>query len=194
MTVPAPSPRTSSTFLGLQTAVTSAPNALAIWTAKVPTPAEPPLTRTRCPLWTRPWSRSACSAVLPATANVAASSKETPAGFRTTPAAFAATLTYSAKAPRAAPNTSSPGLNAVTFLPTSSTVPAKSVPTTMGLCRRTRCPNGERAKRFDGIGRGGMDSNQQALVGHGGPVQVGEFELSRRRRPATDDGSHVTSG
>jgi len=64
----------------------------------------------------------------------------------------------------------------------------------MGLCRRTRCPNGERAKRFDGIGRGGMDSNQQALVGHGGPVQVGEFELSRRRRPATDDGSHVTSG
>src|SRR6266545_3929389 len=150
MTVPAPSPRSSSTFLGLQTAVTSAPNARAIWTAKVPTPPEPPLTRTRCPLWTRPWSRSACSAVLPATANVAASSNETPAGFGTTPP-FAATITYSAKAPLAAPNTSSPGLSAVTLVPTASTVPAKSVPTTTGLCGRRRCPAGERVKRSTGL-------------------------------------------
>src|ERR671919_540845 len=38
MTWSAPSERTSSTFLVLQTPVTSAPSALAIWTANVPTP------------------------------------------------------------------------------------------------------------------------------------------------------------
>src|SRR5712691_136702 len=150
MTVPAPISRTRSTFLVLQTAVTSAPNDLAIWTANVPTPPEAPLTRTRCPLWTRPWSRSACSAVLAATGKVAASSNETPAGFRTTPP-LAAMAMYSAKEPRPPPNTSSPGSKEVTFLPVASTMPAKSVPTTTGLRPRRRCPTGERAKRSTGL-------------------------------------------
>jgi hypothetical protein len=39
--------------------LTSAPSALAIWTAKVPTPPDAPMIRTCCPAWTRPWSRTA---------------------------------------------------------------------------------------------------------------------------------------
>ena len=39
---------------------------------------------------------------------------------------------YSAKAPRHEPNTSSPGLNCVTFLPTASTWPATSTPSRCG--------------------------------------------------------------
>src|SRR5665647_118042 len=45
----APSERTSSTFRPLQTPVTSAPSALAICTAKCPTPPDAPLTSTRLP-------------------------------------------------------------------------------------------------------------------------------------------------
>src|SRR6266511_1637578 len=53
MTWTAPTDRTMSTFLVLQTPVTSAPNDLAICTAKVPTPPDAPLIKTRCPGWTR---------------------------------------------------------------------------------------------------------------------------------------------
>jgi hypothetical protein len=38
-------------FLALQTAVTSAPNDLAIWTANVPTPPDAPSIRTFWPRW-----------------------------------------------------------------------------------------------------------------------------------------------
>src|SRR5258708_31217446 len=48
--------RAVSTFLVLHTAVTSAPNDLAIWTAKVPTPPDAPSTRTLWPRWIRPRS------------------------------------------------------------------------------------------------------------------------------------------
>jgi hypothetical protein len=41
--------RTMSTFLVLHTPVTSAPNALAICTANVLTPPDPPLIKTFCP-------------------------------------------------------------------------------------------------------------------------------------------------
>ena len=53
MTWSAPSDRTRSTFRVLHTPVTSAPNGLASWTAKVPTPPEAPMIRTRLPGWTR---------------------------------------------------------------------------------------------------------------------------------------------
>ena len=49
------------------------------------------------------------------------------AGFSTT-ARSSRTETYSAKAPPFPPKTSSPGRNSVTFVPTASTVPAKSTP------------------------------------------------------------------
>jgi len=52
----APIDRAVSTFLVLHTAVTSAPNDLAIWTANVPTPPDAPSTRTLWPGWTRPFA------------------------------------------------------------------------------------------------------------------------------------------
>ena len=70
-------------------------------------------------------SRSACRAVIAATGTAAASSKLMFAGFGTT---ASRTVTYSASAPLLAPKTSSPGRMCVTFLPTASTVPAKSIP------------------------------------------------------------------
>ena len=63
MTGSAPIEATVSTFAVLHTPVTSAPNALAICTANVPTPPDAPLTSTLCPGWTCPLSRSACNAV-----------------------------------------------------------------------------------------------------------------------------------
>ena len=49
MTCAAPKVRTSSTLRVLDTPVTSAPNALAIWTANVPTPPDAPVISTACP-------------------------------------------------------------------------------------------------------------------------------------------------
>src|SRR5918993_2421480 len=126
MTWSAPSEATRSRFLVLHTPVTSAPNALAIWTAKVPTPPDAPLISTCCPGWIRPLSRSPCRAVSPATGTAAACSNDTLAGFSTS--ASSGTVTYSAKVPVPAPNTSSPGSRRVTFPPTASTTPARSRP------------------------------------------------------------------
>ena len=64
MTWSAPSDRTRSTLRVLQTPVTSAPNALAIWTAKEPTPPEAPVTSTVWPGRTCAMSRNACKAVM----------------------------------------------------------------------------------------------------------------------------------
>src|SRR3954463_16380664 len=63
MTWSAPRARTRSTLPVLHTPVTSAPNALAICTAKVPTPPEAPTISTLCPGSTRPRSRRPCRAV-----------------------------------------------------------------------------------------------------------------------------------
>src|SRR3954454_3719896 len=63
MTWSAPSERTRSTLLVLHTPVTSAPSALAICTANVPTPPEAPTISTLCPGCTRPRSRRPCRAV-----------------------------------------------------------------------------------------------------------------------------------
>ena len=54
MTWSAPSDRTVSRFLVLQTPVTFAPNDFAICTANVPTPPDAPLINTLCPGFTRP--------------------------------------------------------------------------------------------------------------------------------------------
>jgi hypothetical protein len=54
MTRSAPTDRTMSTFLVLQTLVTIAPNDLAICTANVPTPPDAPLINTLCPGCTFP--------------------------------------------------------------------------------------------------------------------------------------------
>ena len=62
MTWSAPSDRTRSTLAVLQTPVTSAPEALAIWTAKVPTPPDAPMISTCWPGCTFAL-RTACSAV-----------------------------------------------------------------------------------------------------------------------------------
>src|SRR5215210_1561343 len=81
MTRSAPIERTISTFWVLQTPVTYAPNALAICTAKVPTPPEAPMINTSCSGVTRPWSRTACRAVKPVTGTAAACSKLRFSGF-----------------------------------------------------------------------------------------------------------------
>src|SRR5947199_376883 len=81
-----------TTCLELQTAVTCAPNARAIWTANVPTPPDAPLIKTRCPCLIRPWSRSACSAVLPATTSTFSAAGE-PGPLATTAFIFTAVET-----------------------------------------------------------------------------------------------------
>src|SRR5215208_1847712 len=137
MTWSAPSERTRSTLRVLHTPVTSAPKCLAICTANVPTPPDAPLISTFCPGWICPLSRRPCSAVSAATGTAAACSNVKLAGFGATMkdwnlllrGAATRTHTYSAKAPLLLPpNTSSPGRNCVTSLPTASTVPAKSTP------------------------------------------------------------------
>src|SRR6516162_9267814 len=139
--------RTISTFLVLHTPVTAAPNDLAICTANVPTPPAAPLIKTLCPFLILPLPRSPCSAVNAATGEEAACSYVTLSGFRNNVDSGA--HAYSAKAPWQTqtltleacgsrihtPNTSSPGLNCVTSLPTASTWPATSTPSrvTFGL-------------------------------------------------------------
>src|SRR5919201_1884369 len=77
----APSERTSSMLRAVpHTPVTSAPSALAIWTAMVPTPPEAPLIRTRVPALTCATSRMATRAVSPHITDAAASVNASPAG------------------------------------------------------------------------------------------------------------------
>src|SRR6202011_4503698 len=110
----------------LQTPCTSAPNALAICTANVPTPPEAPLIRTLYPALTWPVSRRPCKATS-AVGTDAACSKLRLLGLETT-APSRLTQMYWARAPALTPKTSSPGTNSVTFTPTASTVPEKSDP------------------------------------------------------------------
>src|SRR5271157_3774776 len=118
--------RTKPAFLVLHMPVTSAPNDLAICTANVPTPPAAPLIKTFCLDRICPLSRRPCDAVRPATDTAAACSNVTLPGFVTND--DSEVRAYSAKAPRHEPNTSSPGLKLVTFLPTASTWPATSTP------------------------------------------------------------------
>jgi hypothetical protein len=81
MTSSAPIERTNSTWAVEHTPVTWAPNALASCTANDPTPPAAPMTKTRCPGWTSPTSRSACRAAKPEMGTAAACSKERFEGF-----------------------------------------------------------------------------------------------------------------
>src|SRR5688572_3262711 len=81
MTWSAPSERTRSTLPALHTPVTFAPNALAICTAKVPTPPEAPTISTVCPGSSRPRSRRPCRAVTAEMGAAAACSKVRLAGL-----------------------------------------------------------------------------------------------------------------
>src|SRR6266508_3824878 len=80
-------------------------------------------------------------AASPETATTAACSKLIPAGLWTSLSSLAAA--YSAKEPRAMPNTSSPGRNLVTPDPTSTTVPATSSPGTRCFARLRPKPGSE---------------------------------------------------
>ena len=118
--------RSRSALRALATPVTSAPNALAIWTAYVPTPPDAPLMRTFWRGLTLPSSRRSWRATVAETPTAAASSKLRRAGLGARWSSGAEA--YSAKAPEVHPKTSSPGLKRATSLPTASTVPAMSVP------------------------------------------------------------------
>src|SRR5918911_1406914 len=143
MTWSAPSVRTRSTFPRrvLHTPVTSAPRALAICTANVPTPPDAPVIRTVCPGCTLAMSRSACRAVKADIGTAAACSMVRLAGFGAKLSAGA--HAYSARVPVVLqPNTSSPSSSPCTFLPTASTRPATSAPGTP--LRGRRSPNARR--------------------------------------------------
>src|SRR5918993_4939090 len=193
MTWSAPSEATRSRFLVLHTPVTSAPNALAIWTAKVPTPPDAPLISTCCPGWIRPLSRSPCRAVSPATGTAAACSNDTLAGFSTS--ASSGTVTYSAKVPVPAPNTSSPGSKRVTFPPTASTTPARSRPSLdLGLrspiCGRATQGVPVMAYQSAGFTRRRMDPHQHLVVPGFRLVDLPQLEHLRRAEPVLDDRLH----
>ena len=111
MTWSAPRERTRSTLPVLHTPVTSAPNALAICTAKLPTPPEAPTISTLCPGSSRPRSRRPCRAVTAEMGAAAACSKVRLAGLGASWSAGA--VTYSANEPLHVPYTSSPGAKPV---------------------------------------------------------------------------------
>jgi len=133
----APIERTISCFPVLHNPVTTAPNDLAIWTAKVPTPPDAPIIKTFCPGLTFPLSRIPWKAVSAAVGTEAASSNVMLDGFCINP--FSGTHISSAKALQLPiPNTSSPIWNCLTLLPTTSTRPEKSSPSI--LCFGFRSP------------------------------------------------------
>ena len=135
MTSAAPSASAPSAWASLHTAVTRAPRALAICTAKWPTPVQAPFTRTRFP-WTEPHRQNPSSTVSAAVGSAAACSKLSPCGIGCT--RLAGTTSRSACAPcspssgEASPYTGSPGVNPSTPSPTDITLPAKSAPKTRG--------------------------------------------------------------
>ena len=115
--------------------ITWAPRALAICTATCPTPPAAAWISTRWPAWIRAFSTSACHAVSETSGSAAAWTWSSEAGLGANQAAGAAT--YSAWAPwpngyESMPNTSSPGENRATPMPTSSTTPDRSQPRTNG--------------------------------------------------------------
>src|SRR6266508_3776557 len=97
MTRSAPIDRSVSSFPVASTPVTVAPYTLASCTAKVPTAPPAPLIKTLCPGWTRPSSRTPCTAMDPDVGTAAACSNVRPAGFRSNLASR--TVAYSANAP-----------------------------------------------------------------------------------------------
>src|ERR1044071_10223772 len=96
-----------SIFLVLHTPVTSAPNDLAICTAKRPTPPEAPTIRTFCPERIPPASRRACRATTADVGTAAACANVRLVGFGASLSARA--RANSAQAPSELPRTAAPG-------------------------------------------------------------------------------------
>src|SRR5215469_14359649 len=135
MSSSAPRPRTRWWLRALAVPITYAPRALAICTARWPTPPAAAWISTRCPADSRAVSASACHAVSAASGSAAACTWSTLPGFGAN--ARAGAVTYSACEPTpcgygSMPKTSSPGLTSVTPYPTASTTPDTSQPSTNG--------------------------------------------------------------
>ncbi len=134
ITTSAPRLCTNSAFPALVVVATLAPRCFASWIANVPMPPEPAGTNNFWPGWRCARSFSACHAVSPTIGMEAACAKSNFAGFST--ATLSGTAANSARAPVRSPKmlatTASPGLNRVTSRPTSTTTPAKSLPTVAG--------------------------------------------------------------
>src|SRR5438045_90521 len=131
---------------------------------------------------------------MPAMLTEAACSKVMFAGLIAT-ARFARGQTYSAKAPPRPPNTSSPGLNCVTFLPIASTVPAKSTPKRVSFGLRK--PKDTRlgvdfAGTVDAIGKNGTQfkPGDEVFGGRGGAFA--EYVCPRANRAVAIKPANIT--
>ena len=186
-----------STFRVLHTAVTSAPRALASWTAKVPTPPDAPLISTRWPGWTRPLSRRPWRAVRADTGTAAAFPNDSRAGLSASLASAAGT--YSARVPSPVPNTASPGRKRVTSRPTAGRHLAGQVdaePAAPGPAQphlRTGQPRRPGHEIPVGrVDRRRPDPDQDLAVANPRRVDLPELEHVRRSEPVLDDRPHLS--
>src|SRR6266568_354213 len=146
------------------------------------------------PLSPKPPKRRPCNAVIAAIGTEAACSNVTLSGFTTN--ADSGAHTYSAKAPLQVPNTASPGLNWVTFLPTASTWPATSWPirVSFGLRRpvimRTMY-DVPRKSRSSGLTEAAPDSDQDFIVPSGRLFNLFTLEDIGWTVAVVDDCFHV---
>ena len=127
MTWSAPRARTRSTFAVLHTPVTSAPNAFAICTAKLPTPPDAPMISTFSPGLDAPVVADGLQRGEPGDGDGGRLLEGEVRRLRRR-ACRLGRAAYSAKVPSPMPNTSSPGAKPVTSAPTASTVPARLRP------------------------------------------------------------------
>src|SRR5918993_1949213 len=196
MTSSAPTERASSTRGGLATPGTPGPDALASWTANHPTAPAAPMTRTCCPGWTSPTSRTPWSAANPEMGTTAASSKLRAAGLAAKWSSPA--QAYSAKEPSHQPNTSSPGRNRVTRAPTARRARRRPCPERdLGLAQPER-----RDHQADHVGQAGhdvpvapmqasrMDLDQHLVVGGHRLVDVPELQHLGPAIAVLDDRLH----
>ena len=189
--------------MGPQTAVTSAPYDVASCTAYEPTPPEAPITSTRWPACTRPWSRTAWSAVLAETGTAAASAKLSPAGLATSPSATARVSSASAPCPAptsargaGTPMTSSPTAKRVTPSPTASTTPGQ-LAAGDGAARAAQAEHhpadqGQPGHQVHGaaLDAGGPDPDQDLPGSRLGRCDVRDPELLHPAVPVLDDCLH----
>src|ERR1022692_3586535 len=168
MTWSAPKDRTVSILAVRHTPVTSAPDALAICTAKVPTPPDAPMTSTRFPACTCPRSRTACRAVNAETGTAAACVKVRLAGLGASLSGRA--LAYSAKEPSAMPNTSSPTCSVVTAGPGDFPAPHRGLRGADPVaCEAHRVGQAGHQVPDAPVDAGGVHAQQYFLVADRGP-------------------------
>ena len=174
----------SATFFVLDTPVTSAPRALAICTANVPTPPDAPLISTFCPGWTLPSSRRSCRAVEADTPTAAACSNVRLVGFGQK-VILGPDRVLGERAGAPAEDLVA-GSQPATSLPTASTVPATSVPGTRFFGFRSpvakRMTNGEPVIRIQSPTW--MDAARtRTSTSFGADLGPGDLLGARGRRP-----------